>query len=229
MPTDDTPDLIVKRQTMASALVDALRERILRLDIPEGGQLRQDSLAAEFGVSRIPVREALQQLEGEGLVSQTAHKGYTVTVLSLDDIREVFDLRALLEVDMLRRAIPRITPKDIETARSVMAAFDDMLARESEEANWGRLNSRLHSALYAPGDRPRTMQILQNLHRNADRYLRVQFRLTRSNERAHAEHGRLVDLCEKGDVDEATRLLDAHIADARDDLIGFLEERRRAG
>ncbi|MDZ7748877.1 MAG: GntR family transcriptional regulator [Halofilum sp. (in: g-proteobacteria)] len=115
----------VSRQTMASMLVEALRERIVSFKIPEGTQLRQDSLAAEFGVSRIPVREALLQLEGEGLVAQVAHRSYTVTSLSLEEIREVFDLRAVIEVDLLHRAMPAMTAEDIEAARSVLAVFDD--------------------------------------------------------------------------------------------------------
>lgn len=217
----------VSRQTMAGMLVDALRERILSFEIPEGSQLRQDSLANEFGVSRIPVREALLQLEGEGLVTQSAHKGYTVTTLSLDEIREVFDLRAVIEVDLLRRSIPVMRDTDITASREVLAVFDDMLARKSEDANWGRLNWRLHEALYAPAGRKHTMRIVHNLHRNADRYLRLQLSLTQStNDRARAEHRRLVDLCEARDVLEATRLLNEHILSARDDLVRFLDDRR---
>ncbi|MDZ7787513.1 MAG: GntR family transcriptional regulator [Halofilum sp. (in: g-proteobacteria)] len=217
----------VSRQTMASMLVDALRERILSFEIPEGTQLRQDSLASEFGVSRIPVREALLQLEGEGLVHQSAHKGYTVTTLSLDEIREVFDLRAVIEVDLLQRSIPVMQDADIAAAREVLAVFDDMLARKSEDANWGRLNWRLHEALYAPAGRTHTMRIVHNLHRNADRYLRLQLSLTQStNDRARAEHRRLVDLCEARDVMEAARLLNEHILSARDDLVRFLDDRR---
>lgn len=224
--TRDARPGTLKRQTMASALVNALRERILGLEIPEGSQLRQDSLAAEFGVSRIPVREALLQLEGEGLVSQTAHKGYTVTSLSLDEIREVFDLRALIECDLLQRAIPRMTLPDIDSARAVVAKFDGLLARHSQEANWGKLNWQLHAALYAPAGRRRTMRVLQNLHRNADRYLRLQLKLTQhNNERAREEHKRLVDLCEARDSIEACRLLSEHILAARDDLVAFLETR----
>lgn len=217
----------LNRQTMAAMLVDALRERILSFEIAEGAQLRQDSLASEFGVSRIPVREALLQLEGEGLVSQSAHKGYTVTALSLDEIREVFDLRAIIEADLLQRAIPAMSADDIAAARSVLAVFDDMLARKSEDADWGRLNWRLHAALYAPAGRAHTMRILQNLHRNADRYLRLQLHLTQgTNDRARAEHRRLVDLCERRDTREATRLLGEHILSARDDLLDFLERHR---
>jgi DNA-binding GntR family transcriptional regulator len=216
-----------ERQTVAGMLVDELRERILNLDFPEGGPLRQDSLAGEFGVSRIPLREALLQLEGEGLVTQTAHKGYAVSVLSLDEIREVFDLRALIEVDVLQRALPHITSETIAAARDVLARFDDALARQAEDANWGHFNWQLHAALYMPAGRLRSMDILRKLHRNADRYLRLQLNISdHNNARAREEHGRLINLCERRDNAEASRLLREHILAARDDLLEFLAARR---
>ena len=219
-----------ERQTVAGMLVDALRERILNLEFPEGVPLRQDSLAAEFGVSRIPLREALLRLKGEGLVTQTAHKGYAVSVLSLEEIREIFDLRALIEVDLLQRALPHITSEVIASAREVLRQFDESLAQPVSDGKWGQYNWRLHSALYAPAGRHRSMDILRKLHRNADRYLRLQLNLSDHNtSRAREEHDRLVTLCEHRDNAEATRLLAEHILAARDDLLEFLSERRGKG
>ena len=212
-----------RARTVSSALAEELRERILSMDIPEGKPLRQDMLADQFGVSRIPVREALLQLEGEGLVTQTAHKGYTVTPLSIDDIRELFDLRALIEVDLLNRAIPKLADSDVSAARRILDTFDELLRRGTREQEWGKLNWELHAALCRPAQRPRTMRMLQNLHRNADRYLRRQLQLTdHTSDRARAEHNRLVALCEARDAVEATRLLREHILAARDDLIESL-------
>nr|WP_297461456.1 GntR family transcriptional regulator [uncultured Halomonas sp.] len=220
----------LKRQTMANLLAGELRERILSHEFEEGCALRQDMLATEFGVSRIPVREALMQLEGEGLVIQTAHKGYAVSSLSVDQIREVFDLRALLEVDLLRRAIPLLTPGHIAVAKDVMSTFEDRLAHQSEEANWGAFNWQFHAALYASAGREQTMRILQNLHRSADRYLRIQFRIVKkSNDHAREDHRRLVMLCERRDSAEATRLLGEHILQARDELLDFITTRRTRG
>ena len=219
-----------ERQTVAGMLVDALRERILNLEFPEGVPLRQDSLAAEFGVSRIPLREALLQLEGEGLVTQTAHKGDAVSVLSLEEIREIFDLRALIEVDLLQRALPHITSEDIASAREVLRQFDESLAQPASDGRWGHFNWRLHSTLYAPAGRHRSMDILRKLHRNADRYLRLQLNLSdHNNARAREEHDRLVMLCDHRDNAEATRLLAEHILAARDDLLEFLSARRGKG
>ncbi|AGY91226.1 hypothetical protein SPICUR_01010 [Spiribacter curvatus] len=215
------------RQTVAGMLVTEMRERILNLEFPEGVALRQDSLAAEFGVSRIPLREALLQLEGEGLVTQTAHKGYAVSVLSLDEIREIFDLRALIEVDLLQRALPHITSEVIAAARQVLLQFDESLAEPTAERHWGHYNWCLHATLYTPAGRHRSLDILHKLHRNADRYLRLQLNLSdHNNARAREEHDRLITLCEERDNAEATRLLNEHILAARDDLLEFLSARR---
>jgi len=78
----------IERQTVAAATTRALREKILSGEIGEGEQLRQDALAAEYGVSRIPLREALRQLEAEGLVSFYPHRGAVVSTLSLAEIEE---------------------------------------------------------------------------------------------------------------------------------------------
>src|SRR5262245_22689559 len=103
--------LPIRRQTLTSMTADAVRERILRGHYAEGHPLRQELIAAELGVSRIPVREALRQLEAEGLVTFNPHHGAVVSTLSLKQIQEVFELRAEIESDLIRRATPHLTPE----------------------------------------------------------------------------------------------------------------------
>src|SRR4029079_610765 len=117
-----------QRQTIASMTVEALRERILRGDYPDGEPLRQDALADELGVSRIPVREALRQLESEGLVTFQPHRGAVVSTLSLDEIVELFELRAEIESDVLRRAVPLMTAEDDARAKVILDAYETALA-----------------------------------------------------------------------------------------------------
>src|SRR6478752_835984 len=129
----------IQRQTVAGMTVEALRERILRGDYPEGEPLRQDALADELGVSRIPVREALRQLEAEGLVTFSPHRGAVVSTLSLEEIEELFELRADIECELLRRAIPNTGAEHLTRANDLLDEFDAALAdRESER--WGPLN-----------------------------------------------------------------------------------------
>src|SRR3954468_13173259 len=116
-PTNSRPGVVpIQRQTIASMTITALRERILRGDYPEGLPLRQDAIANELGVSRIPVREALRQLEAEGLVTFSPHRGAIVSTMSLKEIRELFELRAEIESGLLRRAIPEMSAEDFARA-----------------------------------------------------------------------------------------------------------------
>jgi DNA-binding GntR family transcriptional regulator len=220
---------LIKRQTVTDALVEGLRKRILTGDIKEGEQLRQDVLAAEHGVSRIPVREALVQLEGEGFVEISHHKGATVTALSLEDIGEIFDLRALIEGDLLRRAIPKRTDKDVELATRILHRFDAALDNESEELTWSEFNWRFHAVLYAPAARARSMAVAKMLHDNAARYVRMQLIFAPgSNQRARLEHRKLAALFTNKKTKEATALLRSHLIETRNDLVRFLSKHRQS-
>lgn len=148
----DTPGelllLPIRRQTLTNMTVEAIRERILRGRYPEGEPLRQDAIGAELGVSRIPVREALRQLEAEGLVIFNPHRGAVVSELSLKQIRELFELRAEIEGDLIRRAVPKMTPEDHARADEILDAYEAAL-RSGQVSGWGSLNWQFHSTLYA--------------------------------------------------------------------------------
>jgi DNA-binding GntR family transcriptional regulator len=217
----------VQRRTVTDAVADALRQRILAGDLREGENLRQDALADELGVSRIPIREAFRQLEAEGLVTILPHRGAVVSTLSLDEIAELFDLRALIEPDLLKRAIPRMTPADTAAAAGILAEYERSLSALDVHA-WGELNSRFHAALYRPSGRTRSLALAGSLLGNTDRYTRLQLVLTEGTERARAEHAELLDLCRQRDAGKAAALLKRHILAAGRDLLEFLRKSRDA-
>src|SRR5215475_131023 len=215
----------IQRQTVAGMTVEALRERILRGDYPEGEPLRQDALADELGVSRIPVREALRQLEAEGLVTFSPHRGAVVASLSLEEIDELFELRADIECDLLRRAMPRMTAQQLERAYDVLDEFEDAL-RAGEATRWGPLNWHFHAALYAPACRNFTMGVLQKLHQHSDRYFRMQVLLANGGSRANDEHRAIAAAVRAKDVDTACELMRTHILGAGTSLLALLPEQR---
>ncbi len=227
MTASTTSAAQLKRQTTTDALADDLRRRIVEHEFDDGTPLRQDELARRYGVSRIPVREALLRLEGEGLVRSRRHRGYTVASLSPAEIEELFDLRALIECDLLRRALPHLDDDALATARSVLTRFEESLKAGGHAGQWGDLNWELHAALYRHAGRPRSLDLAAQLHRQADRYLRLHLSLgRRTMDRARREHRELVDLCANGYGDEAVILLQRHIGAARDDLIRFMATRK---
>jgi DNA-binding GntR family transcriptional regulator len=215
----------IQRQTIASMTVEALRERILRGVYPESEPLRQDALADELGVSRIPVREALRQLEAEGLVTFSPHRGAVVSSLSLEEINELFELRADIEGDLLRRAIPKMTKDQLDRATAVLDEFQDAL-HAGEAARWGPLNWHFHSALYAPANRKVTMGVLQKLHQHSDRYFRMQVLLAHGGARANDEHRAIAAAVRKKDVKGACHLMRAHILGAGSSLLELLHVQR---
>ncbi len=216
----------IPRQSLASAVADKLRSMIIHGDVQEGEQLRQDAIAADFQVSRIPVREALRQLEAEGLIKIVAHRGAVVSALSADEIEELFDIRALLECAVLKVSIPNLTEADFEKAESILETYEKALWMK-EVGTWGRLNWQFHSTLYSRANRPHFMSIIKMLNNNGDRYTRLQLYLTQAFERAKQEHRALLELCRKRDATSASDLLEKHIHNAGSMLKEFVKTHRK--
>ena len=217
----------VARRTVADLAAEALRDLILRGDLAEGEPVRQDAVALELGVSRIPVREALRRLEAEGLVEFSPHCGAVVSSLSLEEITELFDLRALIEASLLRRAVPRMTREGVRHAADVLARYDEAF-RERRVREWAELNWEFHSALLTPAGRSRTLALVQNLHHQSERYTRMQLSLTAGESRAHAEHRGILAAVRQGDSALAARRVARHIRAAGRQLTEFLRRHRAA-
>jgi DNA-binding GntR family transcriptional regulator len=215
----------IERFTLAGATLQAIRERILSGAYAEGDPLRQDAIATELGVSRIPVREALRQLEVEGLVTFSPHRGAVVSSFSIAEIEELFELRAHIETDLVRRSVPSMTAADFARAEEVLDAYDAAFRRR-DIAAWGELNWQLHSTLLAPAQRPLTLGIAERLHRHAERYARMQLALTHGESRASEEHRAIVTAARRHNVDRASQLLGGHILGAGRSLVRFLRAQR---
>ncbi len=212
----------IVHRTLAAAIVEQLRQGILAGQHEAGSQLRQDALAATFGVSRIPVREALFQLEAEGLVRIEPHKGAIVSGFALGEIDDVFDLRVLLEPRLLLRSVPRLLATDYAEITALDAEFASAIARQ-DVARWGELNAQFHLSLYRHAALPRTQAVVTALLQSSDRYTRVQMSRAAALARAQREHRQLLALCRKGQASAAAEFLVAHIETVRQDLRRLLQ------
>lgn len=210
-------------KTRAQYVANDLRRRILSGEFQGGTQLRQDALAADYDVSRIPVREALLTLESEGLVEFYPHRGAFTTELSVAKIRELFDLRVLLESHLLRHAIPHLTPQVLDEAERILTEYDAALDSGSQIDNWSEYNFAFHEALYAPAGLPEAMNLVAQLNTKSDRYIRMQLLYTQAIEKAEKEHHTLLELSREGRTDEACRLLERHILEACEGIVAVLE------
>ena len=212
-------------KTRAQLVADDLRSRILSGEFKGGTQLRQDALASDYSVSRIPVREALLTLEAEGLVEFHAHRGAFTTELSIAKIRELFDLRVLLETYVLRHSIDHLTAQDLEKAEAILDKYDEALDSRGENDNWSEYNFSFHQTLYAPANLPETMALISHLNTKSDRYIRMQLLYTQEIEKAEREHHALLEFARHGKIEEACHLLEVHIKEACDGIITLLENR----
>jgi len=202
--------------------VSELRRRILSGAVTAGEALRQDALAKEFGISRIPIREAFHQLAAEGLVTLHPHRGAVVTALSALDIAELFDLRAMLEPDLIRRAVPRLASSDFAQAETLLTDYAAAIGRGDLEA-YGELNREYHLSLYRASGRNQTLELVRVLLANTDRYTRVQLAMSDgATTRAKREHAALLELCRAGDAEGAARLTLDHVLAVRHDLLQLL-------
>lgn len=215
-------------KTRTQLVVETLREKILSGEITAGQPLRQAALAEELNVSRIPVREALLQLEAEGLVSFEPHKGATATELNANQVDELFELRAMLESDLLAASIPNLTEEMLSNAQELLSKLDKALGKENAANTWSELNSDYHNCLYAAANRPQTQDLVDTLNKNADRYIRMHLLWAGGISKAESEHNEILALCKKKDIEGAVAMLKQHILGSRDEIKAFLEDRENS-
>lgn len=200
-----TPDLIA----------DRLEKEILSGAYTPGDPLPQGELAERFGVSRIPIRDALARLANTGLIKLSPNRKARVTQLSRAEIQEVYDLRILLECDLLARSVLLMTPREL-------AKVDYALERstlEAQNANWAEGDALFHNALYAPVNRPRHSEIVKELRRSCRVQIAAYAHLTNNTDRWLADHATLSEFCHTGNVSGAIAQLEAHLVAARDELL----------
>lgn len=209
VPGRRVPDRL-RHKTVAAAVADSLRQRILTGELRPGVQLRQDALAEEFGISRIPIREALLQLEAVNLVKIVPHRGAMVSGLSLEEVEDIFRLRVLLEPQLLALSAPRLTDEDFLDLNNVLKAYGEALS-SGEILVWGELNRRFHFDLLRHADRPRSLTIVSGLLQDCDRPTRLQLSASGDLNRAQQEHTQILALCESRKIDAAAAALRNHI------------------
>lgn len=215
----------ITRQSLPDVIAGDIRERILNGDLSEGVTVRQEALAEEYNVSRMPVREALKRLDAEGLVQLTNNQGATVTKHSLDEIGEIFDLRILIEVDLFRRAIPAMTQSQLANCQKILEAMEASYDAD-DVGKWGSLNYEYHSALYAPARRGLTNDLLGRINLQSDRYVRMHLSVMKQRDPAREEHRELLELVRAGNTEEGCALLTRHIAQTKANLLDLMSAKR---
>jgi DNA-binding GntR family transcriptional regulator len=208
--------------SVVDIVYEALRAAIISGELADGANLRQDQIAQMFNTSRIPVREALTRLEQHGLITNQRYKGAVVAGLSIGEIEEIFEFRALIEAEVMRLAVPNLDDATLEIASQHCAQFD----RETDPGRWSEINRSFHYALYEASRRPYYLQTVGASLDRIDRYLRAQLTFTNGMMRAGQEHEAILAACVARDAERASQLTRDHVLDAGRSLIAFLRNQR---
>ncbi len=194
------------REPLSSRIAEALARRIISGAIGPGERLRQDHVAAEFGASHVPVREAFRQLESQGLAISQPRRGVRVTSFDMAELREVAEMRAALEVLALRHAAPRLTRALLNQAESASHAGE----RAENVTQWEAANRAFHRMLLAPCDMPRLMAQIDDLHAASARFLFASWR-SEWEARTDHDHRAILAALRRGHVERACEILSRHV------------------
>ena len=208
----------MQKQAAHELVAAVLREAITSGQLRGHEPLLQDEIAAQLKVSHIPVREALRQLQSEGLVTYQANRGATVTALAPEEIREIYEIRATLETAAIRRATKVLSAQALADAAQIL----DRAEAATDGASWGSLDVAFHQIIYALDGRPRLQEMIDGLLRRVDRYWLSHGLMLQHRAEFEREHRALLATIERRDADAAAALLEQHLAGAAALLISEL-------
>lgn len=222
------------RRTAADVVAEAIRDAILGGELKDGERLNQAEIADEFGISRVPVREAVGRLQAEGLVSAEPHKRAIVIGFDQHRMAEVFEIRALLEPHALATATPNLDAGALTRLRQICEQSE----RCDDPSQWLGLHSEFHRLLLAASDSRITLSVIEHLSAQVERYLlsskvnpvteaipperRVildAFQDPRYRRETDAEHRELLNALVAGEHREAIEILRLHILSTRHRLL----------
>lgn len=210
------------RATLQNKVTNKLREVILKGHFKMGDRLIQEEWATKLGVSRMPIREALIQLEKEGLVRIEPRKGAIVTPISVDDIEEIYQLRVLLEGEAVERSLPFLEAEDIEELEQLYNQMNALGKSEDDVSTYTRLNMEFHHILRRGCPWRRIHDIIDLLWKGIPPY--TPSLLSERLEDANNEHQIMVECVKQNDAKKLREVMEKHILRTRDNLIQVVQQ-----
>jgi DNA-binding GntR family transcriptional regulator len=207
------------RRTASEAVAEALRSAIRSGRLGDGSELNQVALAEHFGVSRVPVREAMRQLQAEGWIKARPHHRAVVQALGSERIREILELRALLESHLVGKVVGKISEQRIARLERLC----DQMDRLNDHERWLDANRTFHRELYEDCGAQMTIELVEQLSAQVERYVRACGRAIERGREAGAEHREILAAVRRRNVRAAKRLIEAHIGRTRRLILERLE------
>lgn len=208
----------VSTESASARVAGSLRERVSSGQLSPGTALSQAGVAEEYGVSRIPVRDALQQLAGEGLVELRGSTA-VVTRLSIEDLQELYEMREAVEPVATRLAVPRVGRAGLARMSQLLGIMDDPAVGPG---TWVETNAAFHAEVYTLAGRPRMIALVEQLRRLTDRYIYFHLDVVGKAGHLQEEHRGILDAVKAQDAPAAAELTRAHLASSHAVVLDYL-------
>jgi DNA-binding GntR family transcriptional regulator len=203
-----------------------LRQLVLTGELLPGEKLNQAELGQRLGVSRVPVREALASLRAEGLVEARPNAGYTVVRPSVEDLAEIYQMRALLEEVLLRSVdLARIDVGELRALNARLAGLDPV----ADFGEYREVNEAFHFAIFEASPQRMTRRQVAQLWTLSEFYRSLYVRTDTAHRRVIEDHARIIDAIEAGDLDAVLACSREHRAETQTWLGQVLPRRTDAG
>ncbi len=209
-------------RTIKENVTDILRQSIIDGILPPGTEFNQAQVAERLGISRGPIREALAQLEQEGLIESTPYKGVVVTRLSRRYVEELYSIRQVIETLALERAIDRITPQD---SRMLHQILDDMraAAQAQDLARMVDLDMGFHNYILHMADHHLALRLWKGVEVGVRRCLRIRHTIYTMSDDVVGSHPAMVEAIEAHDKARAILILHEHITESSSNILANLD------
>ncbi|MGO9396761.1 MAG: GntR family transcriptional regulator [Xanthobacteraceae bacterium] len=196
-------------ETMVDGITERLRQAIITGAIRPRERIRVADLERKFGVSHIPIREALRRLQSEGFVEISPRRTTIAAGVDLSDLANIYDLRRIIEVEIGRRSVSQMTKSDVEAVRRALVSFQAVANDPSSAEFWER-HRDFHWAILAPAANPTVQRVLDHLWQSSERYVRLFVSTFATMETVMDLHIELYDACAVGDVTTFENALTRH-------------------
>lgn len=203
--------------TVGNAVVSGLRNALLTGDIGAGVRLSYSKLAERFGVSRVPVREAMQTLVAEGLVVMVDGVPHSRR-LSILELQELYEMRTAVEPYLTRVAVPQVGRAELIQ----MAGYYETMSGTTDVVEWLEANANFHATIYRRANRPMTIDHVDQLRKLADRYLYLHLAVIGNVEHLQVEHSAILDAVKAGDGQRIHDLTRTHLDTSHDFIVRYL-------
>lgn len=214
----------VQARTLSDEVADRLREAIRSGSLPADTRLVEQELAERLGVSRVPVREAIQMLVDEGLVRKTPRRGAYVYLPSRSEIDEISSLRVVLEQFVVQRAIENWTDEHEQTLRAIVADMRTAMQKGDYQRVYEQ-DYAFHLVLWQIADHSILLEVVSSLRARISRFLyEANGALPREPANSHVDsHDSLIDTLKTGDVAAAQEMISVHILAAKQRIVTYCQ------